>query len=84
MEGHGVDPDIEVELDPYLWRQGKDAQLERAIEEINKLLKMHRQMADMMKQMGTTKVTTKVSSISADPLSDDLFKIPEGYTTIKQ
>jgi hypothetical protein len=42
------------------------------------------QMADMMKQMGTTKVTTKVSSINADPLSDDLFKIPEGYTTIKQ
>ena len=42
------------------------------------------QMAEMMKQMGTTKVTTKVTSISADPLSDDLFKIPEGYTTIKQ
>ena len=30
--------DIDVELDPYLWRQGKDAQLERAIEEINKRL----------------------------------------------
>jgi hypothetical protein len=42
------------------------------------------QMAEMMKQMGTTKVTTKVTSISAEPLSDDLFKIPEGYTTIKQ
>jgi hypothetical protein len=42
------------------------------------------QMADMMKQMGVTKVITKVSSINADPLSDDLFKIPEGYTTIKQ
>ena len=42
------------------------------------------QMAEMMKQMGATKVITKVSSISADPLSDDLFKIPEGYTTIKQ
>ena len=42
------------------------------------------QMAEMMKQMGVTKVTTKVSSINADPLSDDLFKIPEGYTTIKQ
>jgi tricorn protease len=37
-EGHGVDPDIEVELDPYLWRQGKDAQLVRAIEEMNKRL----------------------------------------------
>ncbi len=38
VEGHGVDPDFEVELDPYLWRQGKDAQLEKAIEEINKRL----------------------------------------------
>lgn len=38
VEGHGVDPDIEVELDPYLWRQGKDAQLLRAIEELNKRL----------------------------------------------
>jgi hypothetical protein len=42
------------------------------------------QMAEMMKQMGTTKVITKVSSVNAEPLSDDLFKIPEGYTTIKQ
>lgn len=39
VEGYGVDPDIDVELDPYLWRQGKDSQLERAIEEINKRLK---------------------------------------------
>ncbi|MEQ1823587.1 MAG: PDZ domain-containing protein [Fimbriimonadaceae bacterium] len=38
VEGYGVDPDIEVDLDPYLWRQGKDAQLEKAIETINKLL----------------------------------------------
>jgi tricorn protease len=38
VEGYGVDPDIEVELDPFLWRQGKDAQLERAIEEMNKRL----------------------------------------------
>ena len=38
VEGHGVDPDYEVELDPYLWRQGKDAQLEKAIVEINKRL----------------------------------------------
>lgn len=39
VENHGVDPDIDIELDPYLWRQGRDAQLERAIEEIQKLLK---------------------------------------------
>lgn len=38
VEGHGVDPDFDVELDPYLWRQGKDAQLEKAIEEMNKRL----------------------------------------------
>ena len=38
VEGHGVDPDFDVELDPYLWRQGKDAQLEKAIAEINKRL----------------------------------------------
>jgi tricorn protease len=38
VEGHGVDPDIEVELDPYLWRQGHDAQLERAVAEAMKLV----------------------------------------------
>ncbi|MEI7984722.1 MAG: PDZ domain-containing protein [Armatimonadota bacterium] len=38
VEGHGVDPDIDVELDPFMWRQGKDSQLEKAIEEINKQL----------------------------------------------
>ncbi|MFY9234054.1 MAG: PDZ domain-containing protein [Fimbriimonadaceae bacterium] len=42
VEGYGVAPDIDVELDPYLWRQGKDAQLERAIAEINKLLKNYK------------------------------------------
>ena len=31
VENYGVDPDIEVELDPYLWRQGRDAQLEKAV-----------------------------------------------------
>lgn len=41
------------------------------------------QMADMMRQMGAMKITTRVTSINADPLSDDLFKIPEGYTVIK-
>ena len=32
VENYGVDPDIEVELDPYLWRQGRDAQLEKAVQ----------------------------------------------------
>ncbi len=38
VEGYGVEPDIEVEFDPYVWRQGKDAQLERAIEEVKRLM----------------------------------------------
>lgn len=38
VENHGVDPDIEVDLDPYLWRQGRDSQLERAVAEAMKLL----------------------------------------------
>ncbi len=36
VEGWGVEPDIEVEMDPYLWRQGRDAQLERAVAEVLK------------------------------------------------
>lgn len=42
------------------------------------------QMAEMMKQMGAMKVTTRTNSVSVDPISDDLFKIPEGYTVVKQ
>jgi len=38
-EGHGVDPDIPVAEDLTQAAQGKDNQLERAIAEINKLLK---------------------------------------------
>lgn len=32
VENHGVQPDIEVELDPQAWRNGHDAQLEKAVE----------------------------------------------------
>jgi tricorn protease len=32
VENVGVAPDIEVELDPKAWRQGRDPQLERAVE----------------------------------------------------
>jgi len=32
VENHGTDPDIEVEYDPQLVRQGKDPQLEKAVE----------------------------------------------------
>lgn len=38
VENYGVDPDIAVEMDPALWRQGRDPQLERAVEEGMKLL----------------------------------------------
>jgi tricorn protease len=38
IEGHGVDPDIEVEQDPVELLQGRDPQLERGVEELLKLL----------------------------------------------
>lgn len=38
IENFGTPPDIEVELDPFLWRQGRDAQLEAAIAQLNKEL----------------------------------------------
>ncbi len=34
VENYGVMPDLDVELDPFAWRQGKDSQLEKAIEVI--------------------------------------------------
>jgi len=42
------------------------------------------QVADMMKQMGPMKISTRVNSVNNEPLSDDLFKVPEGYTVVKQ
>ncbi|MBN2477285.1 MAG: PD40 domain-containing protein [Pirellulales bacterium] len=39
IEGHGVDPDIEVENDPKSVIQGRDAQLDRAIEEVLERMK---------------------------------------------
>ena len=41
-------------------------------------------MVEALKQMGTMKVIQKVSSVSTDTLSDDLFKLPEGYTVEKK
>ena len=35
-ENVGVAPDIEVELDPAIWRQGRDPQLEKAVETVLK------------------------------------------------
>ena len=34
VENHGADPDIEVDIDPKSWEEGKDPQLERAVQEI--------------------------------------------------
>ncbi|MBN1155478.1 PD40 domain-containing protein [candidate division KSB1 bacterium] len=39
IEGHGVDPDIEVENDPKSEIQGKDPQLERGVQEVLKKIK---------------------------------------------
>ncbi|MFN7928560.1 MAG: PDZ domain-containing protein [Blastocatellia bacterium] len=39
VENHGTAPDIEVDLDPALWRQGRDAQLERAVQQVLEELK---------------------------------------------
>ncbi|HTP12133.1 MAG TPA: PDZ domain-containing protein [Bacteroidota bacterium] len=40
-EGHGVDPDIEVDDDPAQLARGVDPQLERAIQEVMSLVKEH-------------------------------------------
>ncbi len=32
VENHGVAPDVEVEFDPRAWREGRDPQLEKAVE----------------------------------------------------
>jgi tricorn protease len=41
VENHGVAPDVEVDLDPAAWRQGRDSQLEKAIEVVMQQLKEH-------------------------------------------
>jgi tricorn protease len=41
VENHGVPPDVDVEMDPAAWRQGRDTQLEKAIEVVMEELKEH-------------------------------------------
>ena len=41
VENHGIQPDVEVDLEPAAWRQGHDAQLEKAIEVVMQQLKEH-------------------------------------------
>jgi tricorn protease len=43
VENHGVAPDFDVDLDPAAWRQGHDAQLDKAIEVVMQELKDHPQ-----------------------------------------
>jgi hypothetical protein len=42
------------------------------------------QFADMLRQMGDMHVTTKISSISTDPIDDSVFQIPSDYQVIKK
>jgi tricorn protease len=39
VENYGVAPDVEVDLDPALWRTGRDPQLEKAVEVVMDALK---------------------------------------------
>jgi tricorn protease len=41
VENHGIAPDFEVDLDPAAYRQGHDAQLDKAIEVVLQQLKEH-------------------------------------------
>jgi tricorn protease len=41
IENHGVAPDIEIEMDPKACREGKDPQLEKAVEVLMAALKEH-------------------------------------------
>jgi tricorn protease len=39
VENHGIAPDIEVDMDPHLWREGHWPQLEKGVETVMELLK---------------------------------------------
>ena len=41
IENKGVPPDVEVPMDPAAWRQGRDPQLEKAVEVVLEQLKAH-------------------------------------------
>ena len=44
IEGHGVDPDIEVDINPFEDYLGKDAQLEKAVEVLKEELKNYKSL----------------------------------------
>ena len=41
IENEGVAPDIEVDLDPKAWCEGRDPQLERGVQEAMEALRKH-------------------------------------------
>jgi len=41
VENRGIAPDVEVDLEPAAWRDGRDAQLDKAIEVVMQQLKEH-------------------------------------------
>jgi hypothetical protein len=51
--------------------------------EVNMTLEGAGPTADMMKQMGAMKVTSRVTAISTDPIAADLFVVPPDYKLIK-
>lgn len=42
------------------------------------------EIMQVFKQMGTMKMVQKISSVSLEPIADDLFVMPEGYTIEKK
>jgi tricorn protease len=41
VENHGIAPDYDVEMDPQAWREGRDPQLEKAVQVVLQELKEH-------------------------------------------
>jgi len=41
-------------------------------------------MIEVMNKMGDMKMTQKITSVTTGPISDDIFKVPEGYTIEKK
>jgi hypothetical protein len=51
--------------------------------ELTMTISGNEQIAGLMKQQGPIKVITKVTEVSTDPISDELFKVPDGYQIVK-
>jgi hypothetical protein len=51
--------------------------------EINMTVEGTGQVVEMMRGMGAMKMTTAVSTVSTDPIADDMFNIPADYKVVK-